>query len=155
MTEKVEKMLDLLKKKEYRKLRENGEMLEVPKNVKPTEFASLFRLNADPKSAIIYENDDFGFNRGTTAQMGGAEGNFTPNYFKVIAKGLDAIKEEIEKTAEKTADMAKKERDNDERPAIKTLPNAYNMEINEETSNISQGQKQLLTMHINCTTKTE
>jgi len=29
---------------------------------------------------------------------------------------------------------------------IKTLPNAYNMEINEETSNISQGQKQLLTI---------
>ena len=27
---------------------------------------------------------------------------------------------------------------------IKTLPNSYNMEINEETSNISQGQKQLL-----------
>ncbi len=29
---------------------------------------------------------------------------------------------------------------------IKTLPNAYNMEVNEETSNISQGQKQLLTI---------
>ena len=29
---------------------------------------------------------------------------------------------------------------------IKTLPNAYNMQINEETSNISQGQKQLLTI---------
>lgn len=29
---------------------------------------------------------------------------------------------------------------------IKTLPNGYNMEINEETSNISQGQKQLLTI---------
>ena len=29
---------------------------------------------------------------------------------------------------------------------IKTLPNSYNMEINEETSNISQGQKQLLTI---------
>jgi ATP-binding cassette subfamily B protein len=29
---------------------------------------------------------------------------------------------------------------------IKTLPNTYNMEINEETSNVSQGQKQLLTI---------
>ncbi len=29
---------------------------------------------------------------------------------------------------------------------IKTLPNSYDMEINEETSNISQGQKQLLTI---------
>lgn len=29
---------------------------------------------------------------------------------------------------------------------IKTLPNGYNMQINEETSNISQGQKQLLTI---------
>ncbi len=29
---------------------------------------------------------------------------------------------------------------------IKTLPNSYNMMINEETSNISQGQKQLLTI---------
>ena len=109
MTEKVEKMLSMLKKKEYRTLREDGEMYEVPKSITPTEFASLFRLNADPKSAIIYKNDDFGFNRGTNAEMGGAEGNFTPNYYKVISKGLDAIKEEIEKTAGKTADMAKKE----------------------------------------------
>ena len=29
---------------------------------------------------------------------------------------------------------------------IKTLPNSYNMQINEDTSNISQGQKQLLTI---------
>jgi ATP-binding cassette subfamily B protein len=29
---------------------------------------------------------------------------------------------------------------------IQTLPDSYNMEINEETSNISQGQKQLLTI---------
>ena len=29
---------------------------------------------------------------------------------------------------------------------IKTLPNSYDMEINEETSNISQGQKQLITI---------
>ncbi len=29
---------------------------------------------------------------------------------------------------------------------IKTLPNGYNMELNEETSNISQGEKQLLTI---------
>jgi ATP-binding cassette subfamily B protein len=29
---------------------------------------------------------------------------------------------------------------------IHTLPNGYNMELNEETSNISQGQKQLLTI---------
>lgn len=29
---------------------------------------------------------------------------------------------------------------------IKTLPDGYNMELNEETSNISQGQKQLLTI---------
>lgn len=29
---------------------------------------------------------------------------------------------------------------------IKTLPNGYNMELNEEASNISQGQKQLLTI---------
>jgi len=29
---------------------------------------------------------------------------------------------------------------------VKTLPNSYQMELNEETSNISQGQKQLLTI---------
>lgn len=29
---------------------------------------------------------------------------------------------------------------------IKTLPNGYNMELNEESSNVSQGQKQLLTI---------
>lgn len=29
---------------------------------------------------------------------------------------------------------------------VKTLPNSYHMELNEETSNISQGQKQLLTI---------
>ncbi len=31
-------------------------------------------------------------------------------------------------------------------PFVKTLPNGYDMEINEEASNISQGQKQLLTI---------
>ena len=31
---------------------------------------------------------------------------------------------------------------------IQTLPNSYNMQINEETSNISEGQKQLLTIAI-------
>lgn len=31
-------------------------------------------------------------------------------------------------------------------PFIKTLPNGYQMELNEETDNISQGQKQLLTI---------
>ena len=31
-------------------------------------------------------------------------------------------------------------------PFVQTLPNGYNMEINEEASNISQGQKQLLTI---------
>ena len=109
MTEKVEKMLNLLKEKEYRKLREQGKLIDVPENVTPAEFAMLFRLNADPKSTILYENDDFGFNRGTNAEMGGGEGNFTPNYFKVISSGLDAIKEEIRKTAKKTADSGKKE----------------------------------------------
>ena len=29
---------------------------------------------------------------------------------------------------------------------IKSLPNGYNMEINEEADNISQGEKQLLTI---------
>ncbi|MEL7597472.1 MAG: ATP-binding cassette domain-containing protein, partial [Clostridiaceae bacterium] len=29
---------------------------------------------------------------------------------------------------------------------VKTLPNGYNMELNEEASNVSQGQKQLLTI---------
>ncbi|MCG4788736.1 ATP-binding cassette domain-containing protein, partial [Roseburia faecis] len=29
---------------------------------------------------------------------------------------------------------------------IKTLPDGYNMELNEEASNVSQGQKQLLTI---------
>lgn len=29
---------------------------------------------------------------------------------------------------------------------IQTLPDSYNLEINEETSNISEGQKQLLTI---------
>ena len=29
---------------------------------------------------------------------------------------------------------------------VQTLPNGYNMELNEEASNVSQGQKQLLTI---------
>ena len=32
------------------------------------------------------------------------------------------------------------------RSFIKTLPDGYNMELNEEASNVSQGQKQLLTI---------
>lgn len=49
---------------------------------------------------------------------------------------LDATDDEV-KAAAKTAHASH---------FIKTLPGAYNMELNEESSNISQGQKQLLTI---------
>ena len=49
---------------------------------------------------------------------------------------LDATNEEVKKAA-KAAHVDS---------FIKTLPNGYNMELNEEASNVSQGQKQLLTI---------
>ena len=49
---------------------------------------------------------------------------------------LDASQEEIEKAA-KAARI---------HHFIKTLPGGYNMELNEEATNVSQGQKQLLTI---------
>ena len=49
---------------------------------------------------------------------------------------LDATDEEVKKAA-KAAHVDS---------FIKTLPNGYNMELNEEASNVSQGQKQLLTI---------
>ena len=49
---------------------------------------------------------------------------------------LDATDEEVKKAA-KAAHVDS---------LLKTLPNGYNMELNEEASNVSQGQKQLLTI---------
>lgn len=109
MTEKVEKFLNYLKEKNYRKLRESAETLSVKEKITPSEFAALFRINADPKSTILYENDDFGFNRGTTAEVAGSAGNLTPNYFRIISQGLDAVKQQIEDRAKKTGDTEKKE----------------------------------------------
>ena len=56
---------------------------------------------------------------------------------KISSMGrLDASDEEVKRAA-KAAHVDS---------FIKTLPDGYNMELNEEASNVSQGQKQLLTI---------
>ena len=82
MTEKTKKLLDHLNKRDYRKLRND------------TDF-------------MLYELDDFGFNRRCPRRINGSQGNVTPNYKRVLELGFNKIKDQINSSIGSTADEQK------------------------------------------------
>lgn len=83
MTEKTKKLLDFYNKREYRSLR-------------------------DGESFLLYENDDFGFNRRSPSRIIGSQGNVTPNYKRVISSGFNEIIKQINTSILATEDEGKK-----------------------------------------------
>ena len=83
MTEKTKKLLDHLNKRDYRKLRND------------TDF-------------MLYELDDFGFNRRCPRRINGSQGNVTPNYKRVLELGFNKIKDQINSSIGSTADEQKR-----------------------------------------------
>lgn len=109
---------------------------------KTTIVKLLMRFYDVNDGAILVDGHDIrDFNRGELRQMFGMVLQdtwlFNGSIRENIRYGkLDASDEEV-KAAAKAAHA---------HHFIKTLPDGYNMELNEEASNVSQGQKQLLTI---------
>ena len=103
MTERVQKHYDLLKSKEYRKVRRDldmnvGSVVEGMNLYESDAYMLAFMLEKEEPHLI--ENDFFGFNRtvkktpfaevdGKRIRSGGT-GNITPNYARVLSTGMDA-----------------------------------------------------------------
>jgi ATP-binding cassette subfamily B protein len=109
---------------------------------KTTIVKLLMRFYDVNEGSILVDGHDIrDFNRGELRQMFGMVLQdtwlFNGSIRENIRYGkLDASDEEV-KVAAKAAHA---------HHFIKTLPDGYNMELNEEASNVSQGQKQLLTI---------
>lgn len=107
MTEKIKKMLEQLKNKKYKNLRKSGEIIKLDNKSSISEYFDAFRKLADNGNYLIFEYDDFGFNRGIDSHIGGSMGNLTVNYERVITNGLDFVKKQIEDRIEKEHDEEK------------------------------------------------
>lgn len=101
MTEKIGRLLELLNSREYRKQRRHfvnkpqGNRVEILKSV----------LNEE--TPLLFENDRIGFNRTTDIMGCWGSGNVTPNYYKIISVGFDAVIRQI-RTSIKSADSDEK-----------------------------------------------
>ena len=109
---------------------------------KTTMIKLLMRFYDVNSGAILIDGHNLkDFNRGELRQMFGMVLQDTWLFHGSIKENirygkLDATDEEVIEAA-KAAHVHR---------FVQTLPNGYNMELNEEASNVSQGQKQLLTI---------
>lgn len=85
MTDKVKLLLNDLNSRNYRSAR-------TPCDVIPETFEE--RVIKDVP--LLFENDDFGFNRGLKIKLKSGPGNVSPDYYSVLNKGFDLIIKNIE-----------------------------------------------------------
>ena len=98
MTDKVKLLLNDLKSKSYRRARASCDVV-------PETFEERIRKDAP----LLFENDDFGFNRGTAVKLNPGPGNVSPNYYAVLNKGFDRIIKNIEVAIQNESDSDKTE----------------------------------------------
>ena len=98
MTERIEKLLHLLKSKEYKKHREQTEWSECEDLYDVCCRAEYFEKILSREKPIIFENDRIGFNRSDDRTFMPTGGNVTPDYYYVISNGFDKIAREIEES---------------------------------------------------------
>ncbi len=106
MTEKVKFLLEQLNKKDYRAKRGHVEQFAYDGK---KSFAENFRSVIENEKPVLYEQDDFGFNRSTDNIIVPHMGNVTPNYARVMNCGFDKIAEQIKEAMSKTDDKEKLE----------------------------------------------
>ena len=100
MTEKTRKLYDLLKSKEYRKLREERntpEFINEPLSAMTERIVEVI----DAETPVIFEGDDMGFNRCSTIRFCNNVGNLVPNYGRVISGGFDLMIDQIKESLNK------------------------------------------------------
>lgn len=94
MTENVKKLYDLLKSKEYRKWRKEGETPDLSSMDLTTATENVVEA-IDKEEPVIFDGDNFGFNRCSDIKFSAGVGNLTPNYSPVITEGFDAMLDQI------------------------------------------------------------
>ncbi len=101
MTEKVEFLLKQLKSGNYKQLRKPVGAVEKTYPAL-SDIATEFTANLELDLPVLFENDDFGFNRGSDIIIPWGNGNVTPNYYRVITQGFDAVIAQIEGSIKNT-----------------------------------------------------
>ena len=96
MTDKVKLLLNDLNSRNYRSAR-------TPCDVIPETFEE--RVIKDVP--LLFENDDFGFNRSLAIKLGHGPGNVSPDYYSVLNKGFDLIIKNIETAIQAETDSEK------------------------------------------------
>jgi len=108
MTEKIKFLLNQLKNKKYRLLRKHTDAQFFMGDLTSAEFFEEFKTAINTDTPMIFEKDDFGFNRGCDMFINWGSGNLTPNYYRVISSGFDNVKKEIINSISSNSDKTKK-----------------------------------------------
>lgn len=109
MTERVKKLYDLLKSKEYRNFRQERENPDLSSFDFTTATENVVKT-IDEETPVIFDGDNFGFNRCSNIRFSAGVGNLTPNYSRVITKGFDAMLNQIKENL-KQPDLTRKQID--------------------------------------------
>lgn len=108
MNQRISILLENLRGREYRSKRLKTECV-IPKDYHSLENqVKLFKEIANIEKPVLFDNDNFGFNRYTDYKPPCRGGNVTPNYGKVITLGFDEIISEIKLSIQKTQDIEKR-----------------------------------------------
>ena len=106
MTEKIKKLLLQLQEKTYRTQR-----TATAPDLEPfTDAGSVVRNFGKilaSEDLILYNGDDFGFNRSFEGDWLNCDGNLTPNYGRMIGQGFDTVIRQIEQRISETDDLDK------------------------------------------------
>ncbi len=108
MTKNVELLLKQLKNKEYKTTRKHIEDIAFDDVSRSENFMKNFKKIIDLESPCFLEYDEFGFNRSTDVYIPPYGGNVTPNYYRIISQGFDAVLEKIQQNVSQTDDAEKK-----------------------------------------------
>ncbi len=108
MTEKIELQLKQLNSKAYQTKRKHIEDAMFDDIKKSENFINNFQKIVSFEDPCFLENDEFGFNRSTDLTIPPYGGNVTPNYYRIISQGFDAVLDQIGKAVAKTTDAEKK-----------------------------------------------
>ena len=107
MTEKIELQLKQLNSKAYQTKRKHIEAAMFDDIEKSENFINNFQKIVALEEPCFLENDEFGFNRSTDLTIPPYGGNVTPNYYRIISQGFDAVLYQIGKAVAKTTDSEK------------------------------------------------
>lgn len=106
MTEKIKYLLEQLNSRTYRNKRQRSQIKNYYYDEEKS-FSDNFRSVMSFEIPLIYDWDNFGFNRSTDHIIMPPSGNVVPNYYRVMTLGLDKISDQIKAVMLSTKDSKK------------------------------------------------